>query len=274
MKYLEVPEIAHFNSLLDGADVGDSIIYGKIEVYSCKKISAEKKLSKVIDQKLINGFSHTQSLPAGFNNSEELNNLILENTPPECRELPSVLSPMSPESPISVSPFGPLTSSSSRKTLINLISLLNASYPDYDFSNLKPEDFTKESSLDMVMNAINLSLTDVLPNEEKAKLWSTLNEQIKLKECDIYSYLPDPDSDPMGEEGKIWSWNYFFYNRKLKKVVFFTCYAVSCFHKSKSGDFGEMSDSENAMSDFDSTTSTMKNYDVHYTPRYADDMEY
>lgn len=39
----------------------------------------------------------------------------------------------SPESQLSSSPFGPLTDSSSRKTLIYLISILNASFPDYDF---------------------------------------------------------------------------------------------------------------------------------------------
>lgn len=35
---------------------------------------------------------------------------------------------------LSVSPFGPLTEKSSRLTLIELISTLNAAFPDYDFS--------------------------------------------------------------------------------------------------------------------------------------------
>jgi hypothetical protein len=37
-------------------------------------------------------------------------------------------------SALSVSPFGPLTEKSSRLTLIELISTLNAAFPDYDFS--------------------------------------------------------------------------------------------------------------------------------------------
>lgn len=40
------------------------------------------------------------------------------------------------------------------------------------------------------------------------------------------SYNPDLDSDPFGEEGSLWSFNYFFYNKKLKRIVFFTCRSV------------------------------------------------
>jgi hypothetical protein len=67
-----------------------------------------------------------------------------------------------------------------------------------------------------------------------------------LPECDIYryeqvkwskhhgfrlqfpfcSYNSDLASDPFGEDGSLWSYNYFFYNRKLKRIVFFTCRAV------------------------------------------------
>lgn len=37
------------------------------------------------------------------------------------------------ESILSASPFGPMTFKRSRETLIDLISVLNASFPDYDF---------------------------------------------------------------------------------------------------------------------------------------------
>lgn len=41
-----------------------------------------------------------------------------------------------------------------------------------------------------------------------------------------YSYNPDLDSDPYGEEGSLWSFNYFFYNKKMKRILFFTCRAI------------------------------------------------
>ena len=40
------------------------------------------------------------------------------------------------------------------------------------------------------------------------------------------SYNSDLASDPFGEDGSLWSFNYFFYNRKLKRIVLFTCRAV------------------------------------------------
>lgn len=39
----------------------------------------------------------------------------------------------------------------------------------------------------------------------------------------IYSYTPDMRSDPFSEDGCLWSFNYFFYNKKLKRILFFTC---------------------------------------------------
>ena len=82
-----------------------------------------------------------------------------------------------------------------------------------------------------VMNNVD-NLLSVTATERYAKvhagLWSTLNEEICLPECDIYSYDPDLMSDPFGEAGSLWSFNYFFYNRKLKRIVFFTCRYYHC----------------------------------------------
>ncbi|CAN6176730.1 unnamed protein product, partial [Urochloa humidicola] len=47
------------------------------------------------------------------------------------------------------------------------------------------------------------------------------DEVIKIREC--FSYNPEYDGDPVQEKGAIWSFYYFFYNRKLKPVVSFRC---------------------------------------------------
>ena len=60
----------------------------------------------------------------------------------------------------------------------------------------------------------------------KDHLWAAINDEIQLKECDVFSYNPDLASDPFGEDGCIWSFNYFFYNKKLKRIVFFNCRAT------------------------------------------------
>jgi hypothetical protein len=194
MKYLEVPSLSHLSSFLAGCDAGDSIVSGRLEAYSCKRAGSDKKLYKELNQQY-----------------EELSK-----------------SPDSQEA-LSTSPFGPLSLSTSRRTFISLISTLNASFPDYDFSELKPEQFRKEQSLHNCMNAINTTLMSVLPDSQAFldRLWSTLEMEIKVTDCDLYSFIPDPDADPFSEEGNIWCFNYFFFNKRLRRVVFFTCRAVS-----------------------------------------------
>ncbi len=41
----------------------------------------------------------------------------------------------------------------------------------------------------------------------------------------LNSYRPDGTSDPFSESGIIWSFNFFFYNRKLRRILFLTCRA-------------------------------------------------
>ncbi|KAF9437483.1 RNA polymerase III-inhibiting protein maf1 [Entomortierella beljakovae] len=129
-----------------------------------------------------------------------------------------------------VSPFGPMDQPASRKTLFYLIGTLNASFPDYDFSDVKPEQFRKEPSVSIVVNSINSTLLN-LGNERAVKetgLWDAINQLIDMEDSDVYSYNPESDSDPNDEEGgTLWSFNYFFFNRKLKRLVYFTMKGTS-----------------------------------------------
>lgn len=59
----------------------------------------------------------------------------------------------------------------------------------------------------------------------RTALWSAVNDEISLNDCDIYSFNPDMTSDPYGEPGCLWSFNFFFYNKKMKRIVFYTCRA-------------------------------------------------
>ncbi|XP_042201293.1 repressor of RNA polymerase III transcription MAF1 homolog isoform X1 [Callorhinchus milii] len=208
MKLLENCSFEAMNSQLT-IETGDSRIQGRIESYSCKMAGDDKQMFKQF-----------------------------------CQEgQPHVLEALSPPQTTGLSPNkfsksqsgdegeGPLCDKCSRKTLFYLIATLNASFrPDYDFSTAKSHEFSKEPSLTWVVNAVNSSLFSAIGEEFntlKPQLWNAVDEQICLSECDIYSYNPDLDSDPYGEEGSLWSFNYFFYNKKLKRIVFFTCRSVS-----------------------------------------------
>ncbi|XP_033153498.1 repressor of RNA polymerase III transcription MAF1 homolog isoform X2 [Drosophila mauritiana] len=89
---------------------------------------------------------------------------------------------------------------------------------------------SKEPSLQWVMNSIHANLSALAGDQYQAirqPLWSAVDDEVILSECDIYSYNPDLSCDPFGEPGCLWSFNYFFYNKKLKRIVFFTSRAVN-----------------------------------------------
>ncbi|XP_029536438.1 repressor of RNA polymerase III transcription MAF1 homolog isoform X1 [Oncorhynchus nerka] len=210
MKLLENSSFEAINTRLT-IETGDCQIIGRIESYSCKMAGEDKQMFKQF-----------------------------------CQEgLPHVLEALSPPQSLGISPNklsqsqsgdegeGPLSDKCSRKTLFYLIATLNESFrPDYDFSRTKSHDFSREPSVNWVFNAVNSSLSAAAGEDYsllQPQLWEAIDAEICLSECDIYSYNPDLDSDPYGEEGNMWSFNYFFYNTRLKRIVFFTCRSVSLF---------------------------------------------
>ena len=54
-------------------------------------------------------------------------------------------------------------------------------------------------------------------------LWAALGECISPEECSVYSYIPSDSMDPLCDEDTIWSFNYFFYNKRLKRIAYFVC---------------------------------------------------
>lgn len=192
-------DIASLNALsnaLNGIDIGESILYGRVEAYSCKMIGTDRKLQMALEQSIQDQL--------GSPNSERL----------------------------SVSPFGPLTDRLSRQTLIYLITTLNCAFPYYDFSDASPEQFQKEVSPNVAMHQVNslLSKAPMFSDDMRMRMWNTIETEIQMSDCDVYSFNADSDSDPFNEDGNsVWSFNYFFYNRRLKRILLMTCRAE---HKS------------------------------------------
>lgn len=58
-------------------------------------------------------------------------------------------------------------------------------------------------------------------------LWSSIDEAIDLKDCDVYSYKSDGETDPFGEKANLWAFNFFFYNKKMKRILYIGVKAVS-----------------------------------------------
>ena len=233
MKFLEVYEFDQLTSSLN-KELNGIRIESVLEAYSCKP-GSDRKLYKSMD----NMYAE------------------LATSPSHCESIAS-------------SPFGPLSDTSSRKTFIFLVATLNAIFPDYDFSNAKPEEFRDETNLYLVCNSINSPLQSTLPHfpgQLQEELWSTLDREIMLKvfsrfffvfpsffflffpsfffcffplffhsfffhsfffhsffltfillfvlffvfnlfspflqDCLVYSFFPDPDSDPFYQDGRM-----------------------------------------------------------------------
>jgi len=119
----------------------------------------------------------------------------------------------------------------SRKMLFHLITTLNLSFhPDYDFNDAKSHEFSRAPSLDYVWAEIDsrLGQSYMYSMGLRQSLYEEIDREIGgLRSADIYTYKPDLTSDPFSESGCVWSFNFFFYNAKLKRIIFLTCRAIS-----------------------------------------------
>ena len=188
MKYLEEAALTLINNVLNHCQIGDRYLLGSLDAYSCKQTTLDKKVSKNL-QTFYTNEAH------GHDNS--------------------TLSPCS---------IGSLNDISTRKLLINLIATMNATFPDYDFSTIGPDHFqhVSEKRMRSTVNAQLSEMVEVHRNGFLEQLWKALESVIRPYECQIYSYLPDVEADPLSE-GTLWSFNYFLYNKTLKKILFFKC---------------------------------------------------
>jgi hypothetical protein len=186
------------------SESADSLESDITEAYSCKNTGDDKKLKVHLDSKYDEDFPLIQASTS-----------------------PGVLG-----TSLSKSPFGPFEQTTSRKTLFYLLATLNAAFPDYDFSDLKPQYFTKLPTLPMIANSIhNLLFVHLQPVQSiealEPLIWNTIDETVQLDDCSFYSFNPDREMEPDAENGgNLWSFYYFFFNKKLKRMVFFTARAV------------------------------------------------
>lgn len=223
MKFLPLRDFEDVTSALN-FDTPDCHVIGGCDLYTTKAAGSDKKLYRNIESSLESQYESLLKLSASV-------------SPPEDSGLSSVDLSRS-------SPFGPLSQVSSRRTFAYLIATLNASHPDYDFSNiLRPADFRKERSLKAVINTIDSTLYNLRPRTGVTlqvpsqnsystttsaptasqswgpHMWSLIDKEMALSQCTVYCWAP-PDEPFDGDEGSIWSLNYFFFNKERKRVAY------------------------------------------------------
>jgi AP-1 complex subunit sigma 1/2 len=220
MKYLSLRTFEDVSSALNFESDGTRVV-GGCDLYTTKAGTADKKLYKRIDKTL-------------ESQHESLLRLAASLSPPQAK-LFAKTSNLSQSSP-----FGTLSQISNRRTYAYMISTLNASHPDYDFSKvLRPSDFCREKRLNDVMNNVDSKMYSAhsarIPRGLQTpggslmwgpRMWSFINDEMDLYNCDIFSYKPDenPFDD---EEIALWSTHYFFFNKTLKRVCYLYVRALS-----------------------------------------------
>ena len=61
----------------------------------------------------------------------------------------------------------------------------------------------------------------------KSRLHTAVNSCIHLRDCEVFKYVPDPEADDPFSDGWLGQFNYFFFNSRLKRMLYITCVARS-----------------------------------------------
>ncbi|PWN29757.1 Maf1 regulator, partial [Jaminaea rosea] len=209
MKFLDYPELESLSNTLT-FESAECKVFTRLEAYSCKAVTKEKRLFKALES----AYQQTAS------------------TSPQ-DYLEGALD----------SPFGRLDQPAARKTLFLLISLLNGVFPDHDFSQVNPADFRREVSPAMVLHSLSTTLHSLrngsgggprsystftgsfddteqiaarfatshpsssagspptrpfgaIDGATHAGLASLFDDIMDIRECEVYTFHPDMDSDP------------------------------------------------------------------------------
>lgn len=124
---------------------------------------------------------------------------------------------------VNIGPFGPINETASRRAFAYLIAILNASYPDHDFSSLEPTDFVKCTKKSFISKFENTLISLGKPPQEW--IWETINGHMDINDCAFYQYVPQK-SFLEDEPGHLWSLMWFLFNKKRKRVAY--VYLTAC----------------------------------------------
>ncbi|KLO09878.1 Maf1 regulator [Schizopora paradoxa] len=234
MKYIEFPELARLSQALthEGPECS---VHTRIEAYSCKNISRDKKLFRALEHAYAEDAAAHPHFHHNHSSSPSSSSLIDKDKGDNTNNIRHHDADAEP------TPFGPMDKHASRKTLYLLIATLNVAFPDHEFSDVRPAAFCKEESGASVLHSLSTTLVAphrpgvraprtyssypppaelVLPASVPTSssppammraspyaptplvagthptLFRILDDTIGLADCEVYSYVPDLASDP------------------------------------------------------------------------------
>jgi hypothetical protein len=261
MKFLENEKLSELTAQLSDAVLGQShrVIDGRIEAYTMKRAGNDKKFAHTLGQKYIADLEEQQQLLADLTQSTAATPIAKtstgtsgsttssKNRKKRSNSATSVMEALGkkPRHPARIrsqsvdvatlssnkTTLGDFSALATRRLMTDLILTLNATFPDYDFSNAKPQQFEK-LSIETVRRRIYERLSELASYRRMSsrnrdwlmELWMAVNDVIELKECDVYSFEDETLlEDHRHNNATLWSFHYFFVNKSLRRLVFFTC---------------------------------------------------
>ncbi|MCP9260853.1 Repressor of RNA polymerase III transcription MAF1 [Dirofilaria immitis] len=181
--------------------------FGRLEAYSCKMITSDKKQWKKSQQSSNNApqpLSPPEKLPWLLSSSWTQIPRLRHFSEPGCSSL---------NNDIEESGLVYADAISSR-TLFELRSVMNSSFQDYDFSSTKSEAFSLIPNFETLSGLVDAKLSATVTNyyEIKRVLWERVDQVIKISDCKLYRL-----SDVVI--------CIFFHNKSLKRILFMSCRA-------------------------------------------------
>jgi hypothetical protein len=260
MKYLEDDKLTQWTSELTDAVLAGRVVNGRIEAFTMKRAGTDKKYAHALGEKFVAEMEQRESEMADYQDflykqkmrQQQQANIARKRSvsfsgQADIRTKPikiqrtratSFDESVAPAMAHSHSPLGDFQEIGTRRLMTDLILTLNASFPDYDFGNSRPFHFIKKSAKD-AMEEANGRLSELASRRHESflrEMWNAIDNVICLSETEVFSYVPPAiNEDPLGFltetllEGHdesatpLWSFNYFFVNKNLKRILLFSC---------------------------------------------------
>lgn len=251
MKYLEDDKLTQWTGELTDAELAGRAINGRIEAFTMKRAGTDKKYAHALGEKYVAEMELAENQMADYQDflqkqeGSTRKRSVSVGHPAETNQKPSKLlkgrsSSFDETVPAThaPSPLGDFQEIGTRRLMTDLILTLNASFPDYDFCNVRPSHFQKKTVKE-AMEGCNGRLSELASKRGESflrEMWNAVDSVICLAETEVFSYVPPAvDEDPLGfltqtllegdedTTAPLWSFNYFFVNKNLKRILLFSC---------------------------------------------------
>jgi hypothetical protein len=263
MKYLEDNRLAELTSQLTDKSLGGGRrLHGRLEAFIMKRAGNDKKYAHALGERYVQEMEQVESQMASYQSlmrhrSEELPrrptneeairkrsqsvgfNLDEKKVQPPTKQARTRASSFDVAAAVMPqSDLGDFQETGTRRLMTDLILTLNASFPDYDFADVRPSHFTKVP-MSSCVSRVNERLSEFASQQPDSsflsKMWTAVDNVVSLSDSVVYSFAPSERDDvddgflaqtlveDDDEATPLWSFNFLIVNKHMKRILLFCC---------------------------------------------------